>query len=399
MKMTIKESGPSGNQNASVREDIILIIPTEMISYKVLSFPFELKNAKQEYGLARTALEGLTPLDPDSLYIIANRISKNRLLVEYFKKEPSDKIFVLKGLPENIAGKAKIYAPFFLIHSYIKDKLFEKDKSLPGGEKAAGRVSVLWKPGRVKFTYSGGELEGVEELSQADADAGNFDYVIMERELETRILSKLAKGKKWWQRLAGGIIGNTVGGRPPAFLSYGALIRSRSGGFNGDGIILNYLKKVSLVSIAVFFVIILYFALNNYYNYQKIKTIQSKINKIMLKYYPGQKIFYEPGFDIKSYYDKLKSLKYSNEEGIAVLNFLKYVSGFKNYNAAGPGANAIKLTEINYSFGSIDFSGETAGGAARFNNLLSYLKSRYARVKVIKSHGKSFDVLITLSKK
>ncbi len=297
--------------------------------------------------------------------------------------------------------KIRIYAPFFLIHSYIKDNrdetekppkifsvLYKKGKENGREEDAAKEESRLEKSAGengVKFTYLDGELNEIEEFSALNpADVGDtaspvFDLKVAEPYANAIAiaLDSFLKNKK---RLSYILYG---GHNAPEDEITGSKIR-------------NYFKKAALASLSLLILISAYLYLNGYYKYKEIKAIQLKINKIMLKYYPEQKVFYEPKFDIKSYYDKLRSLNYSGKESENVLNFLNYISGFKN--SGGLNFGAIKLKNISYSFGSVNFSGKMKTGN-NFDNLLSYLKEKYKTIKVIKSNGTAFDILIKLSNK
>lgn len=379
---------------------INLLLPTCIVSYKILLFPFELKNERRYEGLARTALEGLIPLSLEDVYIIVNRISNNRLLVEYFTKKSLEKVFAGNGILDNIRKKKKIriYAPFFLIQSYIKNMLSAALSAGTGNDK----ISVTWKPlienglncstmseTCVNFVYSAaGELEEIKEF---DAGSGlnkvnvqNGHIIINEPEAGVVALTSFLKNKK---RLTG----LTGGGLSPKFISYEYEGLSGKGGLDGG---LKNLKKIAISSIAILLLVSVYLGVGYYYKLQEVKTIQSKIKTVLLKYYPGRKVFYEPRFEIKSYYDKLKSARYSSKEALNILNFLNYLSKFKYSGAAGV---VINLKSISYSFGSINFSGRISGGNRGFNNLLGYLKNHYETLKVVKSGENGFEILIKLN--
>ena len=353
-----------------------LIAPIDIVSYKILSFPFELKNPKNYEELVRTSLENLVPLNIGDLYIIVNKISKNKILVEYLKKESLENIFLKdEGLNDILRKKKiRIYAPFFLIHSYFDE-----------GEKPPKIFSVLWKQKKeengIKFTYLDGELNEIEELgtlnpalNTGDTASPVFDLKVVEPNAGAIALDSFLKNKK---RIS--------------YISYGGS-NVPEGGITGSKI-RNYFKKAAAASLSLLIIISAYLYLNTYYKYKEIKAIQLKINKIMLKYYPEQKVFYEPKFDIKSHFDKLRASNYSGKESENVLNFLNYISGFKN--SRGLNSGSIKLKNISYSFGSVNFSGKMKTGNG-FANLLRYLKEKYKTIKVIKSNGADFDVLIKL---
>ncbi len=377
-----------------------LILPTNAVSYKILSFPFELKNPRLYGELAKTGLEELIPLSIDGLYIAVNKISKNKILIEYFKKEFIEKVFTEDEVLNNLRKKQKIriYTPFFLLHSYLK--LQEQiNNALTSGKT---KISVLWKSEKngvskepskntVKLVYLNGELEEIDELNKlnpislntgnSDSYSSIFDLTIIEPDAAEIALDHFLKSKKR--------VGLNL--EQPKYVLY-------NGGLNGgksegiDAKFQKYFKKTAAASLSILILSSAYLYLNGYYKFNEIKTVQSKISGILTKYYPGQKIFYEPKYDVKSYYDKLSSSNYSGKEGKDLLNFLKYVSKFKN------GRVNIELKNIGYSFGEINFSGKTENGEA-FNELMSYLKNKYKTVKVLKSSGKNFDILIKLNNK
>jgi hypothetical protein len=62
---------------------------------------------------------------------------------------------------------------------------------------------------------------------------------------------------------------------------------------------------------------------NYYYKNNEKIILEKKINNVLSKYMPQQKVFYEPKYEIKHYYDKLKENSSSYSNGA---NFLKFLN-------------------------------------------------------------------------
>ncbi|MHB8292114.1 MAG: hypothetical protein ACYDEG_06585, partial [bacterium] len=103
---------------------------------------------------------------------------------------------------------------------------------------------------------------------------------------------------------------------------------------------------------------------------------------ILSKYMPQQKVFYEPRYEIKHYYDKLKENNSSYSNGADFLKFLKYISDEKS------NLKSLTIDNINYSYKKFNFKGKVKG-YKNLHRFEIYLKKKYSSVNVIKSYNNS----------
>ncbi len=364
---------------------IFLILPPEIVSFKILTYPFKLKGASNIEMLAKTAIEELTPLNTKELIISKHKLSDHTLLIEYAKKGALAGL-ISKYNIENLNG-LRIYFPFSVLCKTGKrfcsedgaDFLLKYDFS----DKS---YAVIYKKGKVaeivdlNFNKEGindtkSETNIIDLNSKAREIFSNTNdfysdlmFLMDEEDKRENFINILIK-----------ILNNSKDSYVLEYFKVSDVFGSDSASTLG------IYKSASYAALAAGLILIFIFTgliEENYYKNAEKSAISKKINLILGKYIKGQKVFYEPRYEIKSYYDKIKENFGANGGNDAFLSFLKYISKEKS------NIKSLKIDEINYSFKKFDFK----GGVYGYKNLHKfeiYLKKRYSTVNVIKSYKNS----------
>ena len=371
-----------------VYRKIFIILPSEIVSFKILTYPFKLKGAINIDMLAKAAIEELTPLNSKELIISKHKLSDHTLLIEYAKKETLAG-FINEYNLGNLNG-LRIYFPFSVLCKTGKrfypesgaDFLLKYDFS----DKS---YAVVYKKGKVaEIIDLNFNKENINERKSEDNIANIIDLNSKAREIfsgkndfysDLMFLMDEEDKQENFINIFIKILNNS---KDSNVLEY-----FKISDITGDGSAsaLHIYKSASYAALAAGLILILIFTgliEENYYKNAEKTAISKKINLILQKYIHGQKVFYEPRYQIKSYYDKIKENSGSYSGNNAFLSFLNYISK-ENHNM-----KSLKIDEINYSFKKLDFKGSVSD----YKNLHKfevYLKKRYSTVNVIKSYKNS----------
>ena len=356
---------------------IFLILPPEIVSFKILTYPFKLKGGSNIEMLAKTAIEELTPLNTKELIIAKHKLSDHTLLIEYAKKETVAALISKYGLGD-LKG-LRIYFPFSSLCKIGKRFCSENDDDfLLKYDFSDKSYAVIYKKGKVRDII---DLNFNNE--QAKTETNIIDLNAKAREIFSCVnnnfysdLIFLIDGEDKTKNFIG-ILNDLRGLNAIEYFKVSDII----GGESSSAGYVNYKKAVYAALTAGLILIFIFIGLieEDYYKNAEKAAISKKINLILEKYIPGQKVFYEPRYEIKSYYEKIKKNSGADGGNNTFLDFLNYISKEKQ-NVKG-----LKIDEINYSFKKIDFKGIVSG----YNNLHKlevYLKKRYSAVNVIKSY-------------
>jgi hypothetical protein len=375
----------AGIENA---KKIFLILPPEIVSYKFLSYPFKLKNKKNTELLVKTSLEELTPLDAGELVILKHKLTESGLFIEYAKKNSVvdllDKFALL-----NIKRNIEIYFPYSLLYK-ISDDLITAN----GNEDYASIYSFAEES--YGAVIKSGTLAEIIDL-KLTKEFSNGRYL---KNSNSAVYDLTGKAVEIFGRppinyagISSGISNISADMSDYADLMFLLAKESGKNGLphlNSDGILNKtggsaILKNaVPVISLAFISLIIAVFLLaeNYYYKNSEKNILENKINSVLSKYMPRQKVFYEPRYEIKRYYDTLEENSGGGEGGGDFLKFLKYISEEKE-NLKG-----LTVNGIDYSYNKFTFKGAVKG-YKNLDELESFLKKRYSAVDVIKSYKNS----------
>jgi hypothetical protein len=381
----------SGVENA---EKIVAILPPELVSYKFLSYPFSLKNKKNTELLVKTALEELTPLNIDEIVILKHKLSNNSLFIEYIKKKNIIDLLTKYNLL-NIKKNIKIYFPYSLLYKISKG------------------LEINWTENSALVYDFANETYGIVIKNNIFSEIINLNYInsltalSLENingfdELENLTVYNLnEKCREIYGR------GQVDSSKPDEFSKSTDILNSNYSDLmflldsenyknnlphlNSDTIFKKtgdysdiFSKVIPAFFLVLFALILTIFGLaeNFYYKNNEKTILEKKINTILSKYMPQQKVFYEPRYEIKRYYDKLKENSSSYSGGANFLKFLKYISEEKG------NLNSLTVGGINYSYNKFNFKGAVKG-YKNLHRFERYLKKKYSTVDVIKSYKNS----------
>ena len=365
---------------------IFIILPPEIVSFKILTYPFKLKGAINIDMLAKAAIEELTPLNSKELIISKHKLSDHTLLIEYAKKETLAG-FINEYNLGNLNG-LRIYFPFSVLCKTGKRFYSESGADFLLKYDFSNRsYAVVYKKGKVveiidlnfnkeniNERKSEANISNIIDLNSKAREifSGKNDFysdlmfLIDEDDKQENFINIFIK-----------ILNNSKDSNVLEYFKISDIIG------DGSASALHIYKSAPYAALAAGLILILIFTgliEENYYKNAEKTAISKKINLILEKYMPGQKVFYEPRYEIKSYYDKIKENSGGGND--AFLSFLKYASEEKG------NIKSLKIDSISYSFKKFDFKGSVSG----YKNLHKfeiYLKKRYSTVNVIKSYKNS----------
>ena len=365
---------------------IFIILPPEIVSFKILTYPFKLKGAINIDMLAKAAIEELTPLNSKELIISKHKLSDHTLLIEYAKKETLAG-FINEYNLGNLNG-LRIYFPFSVLCKTGKRFYSESGADFLLKYDFSNRsYAVVYKKGKVveiidlnfnkeniNERKSEANISNIIDLNSKAREifSGKNDFysdlmfLIDEDDKQENFINIFIK-----------ILNNSKDSNVLEYFKISDVMR------DGSAPALHIYKSAPYAALAAGLILILIFTgliEENYYKNAEKTAISKKIKLILQKYIHGQKVFYEPRYQIKSYYDKIKENSGGGND--AFLSFLKYASE-ENGNI-----KSLKIDSISYSFKKFDFKGSVSG----YKNLHKfeiYLKKRYSTVNVIKSYKNS----------
>ncbi|MCL4533102.1 MAG: hypothetical protein M1502_02415 [Deltaproteobacteria bacterium] len=381
-----------------VYRKIFFILPPEIVSFKILTYPFKLKGASNIEMLAKTAIEELTPLKVKELIVSKHKLSDHTLLVEYAKKETVSGLINKYNLGD--LNGLRIYFPFSVLCKTGK-RFYSEDGAdcLLKYDFLDKSYAVIYKKGKVAEIIDlklNNEYDDEFKNNDTKAATNIIDLNSKAREIFSGMkdfysdLIFLMDNECKQENFLGIFIKMLNNSKDSSVLEY-----FKISDIIGDGSVSAFYvnKSASYAALAAGLVLIFIcvgLIEENYYKSAEKTAISKKINLILEKYIPGQKVFYEPRYEIKSYYDKIKGNYGGGND--AFLSFLKYSSEEKG------NIKSLKIESISYSFKKFDFKGSISG----YNNLHKleiYLKKRYSAVNVIKSYKNSngnikFDIAL-----
>ncbi len=367
---------------------MLFILNPSSISSKILTYPFKLKGVSQTKSLSVIAIEEFTPFKPDELTFIATKISDNSILLEYIKKDDLKEISDGLELMGGGKNRVKFYFPYSLLL-----KIATSLKIAENGEKMAfihnfenESYGILFDNRVLK------DIVGLNLLSSENTKTAPLSIATLNALREYKVLY-LNNFKNNLKNI--GNIGNDAyiqgyyldlyflltlkqNELPP----YATAYKSDSGIFGhfGNALpILKYSSSFLIIILLTFFV----WTTENYYNKLDEKNaLNAKINKILRHYMPGKAVFYEPKFEIKSYYNSLKEKAGGKTKSKDILNFIRYISAYRQ------SIKDLKIDKIGYSLGEFSLKGSVSGYSL-LNKFKSYLKNGYYRIKRVRSYKNS----------
>ncbi len=383
-----------------VYRKIFFILPPEIVSFKILTYPFKLKGASNIEMLAKTAIEELTPLNVKELIVSKHKLSDHTLLVEYAKKETVADLINKYNLGD--LNDLRIYFPFSVLSKTGK-RFYSEDGAdfLLKYDFLDKSYVVIYKNGKVAEIIDlklNNEYD--DEFKNNDIKAATTTNIIDLNSKAREIFSGmkdfysdlmfLMDDERKQENFLGIFIKMLNNSKDSSVLEY-----FKISDIIGDGSISAfYVNKSASYAVLAAGLVLIFICVGliekNYYKSAEKTAISKKINLILGKYMPGQKVFYEPRYEIKSYYDKIKENSGGGND--AFLSFLKYSSEEKG------NIKSLKIDSINYSFKKFEFKGSISG-YSNLHKFEIYLKKRYSTVNVIKSYKNSngnikFDIAL-----
>jgi len=360
-----------------VYRKIFFILPPEIVSFKILTYPFKLKGASNIEMLAKTAIEELTPLKVKELIVSKHKLSDHTLLVEYAKKETVSGLINKYNLGD--LNGLRIYFPFSVLCKTGK-RFYSEDGAdcLLKYDFLDKSYAVIYKKGKVAEIIDlklNNEYDDEFKNNDTKAATNIIDLNSKAREIFSGMkdfysdLIFLMDNECKQENFLGIFIKMLNNSKDSSVLEY-----FKISDIIGDGSVSAFYvnKSASYAALAAGLVLIFIcvgLIEENYYKSAEKTAISKKINLILEKYIPGQKVFYEPRYEIKSYYDKIKGNYGGGND--AFLSFLKYSSEEKG------NIKSLKIESISYSFKKFDFKGSISG-YKNLHKLEIYLKKRYS---------------------
>ncbi len=383
-----------------VYRKIFFILPPEIVSFKILTYPFKLKGASNIEMLAKTAIEELTPLNVKELIVSKHKLSDHTLLVEYAKKETVADLISKYNLGD--LNGLRIYFPFSVLSKTGK-RFYSEDGAdfLLKYDFLDKSYAVIYKKGKVAEIIDlklNNEYD--DEFKNNDIKAATTTNIVDLNSKAREIFSGmkdfysdlmfLMDDEREQENFLGIFIKMLNNSKDSSVLEY-----FKISDIIGDGSVSAfYVNKSASYAVLAAGLVLIFICVGlieeNYYKSAEKTAISKKINLILGKYMPGQKVFYEPRYEIKSYYDKIKENSGGGND--AFLSFLKYASEEKG------NIKSLKIDSINYSFKKFNFKGSISG-YSNLHKFEIYLKKRYSTVNVIKSYKNSngnikFDIAL-----
>ena len=375
----------SSSQNLDLGDEkISLILPSEIVSFKIATYPFKLNGRVNTDMLAKSAVEELTPLNTEELIILKHKISEHTLLIEYAKKKIIAEL--INKYNYNKLGGMKIYFPFSTLCSIGKRFYSESDEQFllrySYFNKSTG---VLYRKEKVSqildLNYEGeAAKKEINSINTIDLNEKAREIFSSTDDIYSDLFFLIDDKQKQILKAFLNLAGNILNLNILEYITVSDII-TKSGSFSSK----NSSRK--FVYAVLFAALILIFATaglieENYYKNAEKADISRKINLILGKYMPGQKVFYEPRYEIKSYYDGVKENYGVGGENNIFLNFLNYISEVKR------SVNSLKIYQINYSFKKLNFRGSVLG-YKNMHKLEVSLKQKHFVVDVLKSYKNS----------
>jgi len=462
----------SDNNIAENFNKVQFILPLEMVSYKLLFYPFKLKNKKNIDSLVKTALEELTPLNIEEIVILKHRLSDGGLLIEYAKKKKIIDLLTKYNLL-NTKKNIELYFPYSLLYKISKNLELNKIENYALIYSFAdeyygivikngilndiidlnyitsltdikdytdlAKITGLSEPTDIIKTTESIEpiksaepkdlknnlkLDSVKDFNelknltvidlnkkikeiygdiQSDFQTGFFNS----KESENRQDSAKSSKSSGISNIAA--VNSKINSAEMSNYSDLMFLLAYAGNkkhlplqhLNSNAVTKKADDSANIFSKAIPVVFLIFLAAiltmlglaeNFYYKNSEKKILEKKINTVLSKYMPQQKVFYEPRFEIKNYYDTIKRKHDSYSSGTAFLKFLKYISDEKR------NLKSLTIDNINYSYNKFNFKGKVKGYKS-FHGFEIYLKKKYSSVDVIKSYKNSkgfvkFDIIL-----
>ena len=346
---------------------IYCILPPEAVSFKIFNFPFKLKNRKQILSLIVPALEEQNPLSVEDLSITFTKLDENSVLVEYIRKDKLSKISA--ELDNLIGGKIKIkyLSPYSLMYKIAA-------AANPGGDAAGNEKDYAAVLGFNGYSYGiffeYGNLKDIANLNfpfneglLKSPDYADTRIIYQEGDLKYRLIGKGAIKKS---------------DLPGYFTAAGADGSAKKGVLDRAAFYYKNIFVFCLIFLVLTIAATVWQVQGLDIKYAEKTALLNKTDSILRQYMPGKKVFYEPRFEIKSYYDSMKKRSISGNAGMGFLDMFNYISAAKST------INGISAGKIDYSLGRFTVTG-TAPDYKSLNKLEKYLKKRYSDINVANS--------------
>ena len=359
-----------------VYRKIFFILPPEIVSFKILTYPFKLKGASNIEMLARTAIEELTPLNTEELIIVKHKLSDHILLIEYAKKETVAGLISKYSLGD-LHG-LRIYFPFSVLCKIGKRFYSESGADLLLKYDFSDKsFAVIYKKGKVTeiIDLNFNSEKTKTEINIIDLNAKAREIFSNTNDFYSDLIFLIDNENKKKNFI--GILNDSKDLNVIEYFKVSDIAVDNS---SSQRYFYRRAAYAVLTSGLILILILTGLIEENYYKNAEKAAISKRINLILRKYIKGRKVFYEPRYEIKSYYDKIKENSGGGND--AFLSFLKYASEEKS------NIKSLKIDSISYSFKKFDFKGSVSG----YKNLHKfeiYLKKRYSTVNVIKSYKNS----------
>lgn len=365
--------------------DVICILPADFISFKILTFPFKLKNSKQIANLIGPAIEEQNPVPLSELGLAFTKINDFSILVEYARKDKINKLLeeieLINGSifkREKAGIRVKLLSPYSLLYKIVLEKIKRHESP---SDDAVSRTTAVYNLNGNNF--------GILLENRVVNDIMNLNLPFNSERLKTAELSG-AETIFLELDLSSYLHGADSLKRKdmPGFFGMGHSAPTK--GLSGY-VVGNY-RKIFAFSIAFFILSFLWTAWQAGSVHAKLNErdmLNKKIGLILKTYLIGQNVFLEPKFDIKNYYDSLKKNTSSESAGKHFLDMFQYISSFK------PSAGSLKINKLGYSLGRYNISG-TIADYNSLNRFEKYLGGKYSKVNVVNSEKTESGVSFTI---
>ncbi|MHB8231969.1 MAG: hypothetical protein ACYDDB_03600 [bacterium] len=375
----------NGSSPARSFNEIFFILPPSSVSYKLLSYPFKLKRDKDIADLSLSAIEELTPFKRDEINFIHHKITDNDIMVEYADKGELKRIkadLLVFGLEFKYI---RFYSPYSLllkITENLNNNNFKNALDLnseTGGKLAVSygfgeeSYALCFKSGRLADIVNAGPFRKTDIDPLKDWDAVSLNDLIREPEKPNPDFNFLLENPQYIDLYFMALLKKKT---LPSFFTLNE-------GSKKFGLSLfkeqKSIVKIAAAVIAVLLFILLYNGENYVLKLTEKNALSQKINSVLIHYMPQKKVFYEPRYEIRHYYKKLKEKTDLNGSGYSLLNFINYIANAKTRNDF----KTLKVDRVYYSLRSFSLSGRI-NGYNKLNGFEKYLKQKYNNVTVVK---------------
>lgn len=373
-------NGPSAARSFN---EIFFILPPSSVSYKLLSYPFKLKKNKDITDLSLSAIEELTPFKRDEIDFLHHKITDNDIMVEYADKGELKRIkadLIASGIEFKYI---RFYSPYSLLLK-ITENLNNFKNALDLNAETGGKLAVSYNFGEESYAlcFKSGRLADIVNARPfrktnidplKDWDAISLNDLIRESEKPNLDSNFLLENPQYIDLYFTALLKKKA---LPSFFTLNECPKKFGMSLFKEQ---KSIVKIASAVISVLLLVLLYNGENYVLKLTEKNALSQKINSVLTHYMPQKKVFYEPRYEIRHYYKKLKEKTDLNGSGYSLLNFINYIAKAKARN----GFKTLKVDRVYYSLRSFSLSGRI-NGYNKLNRFEKYLKQKYNNVTVAK---------------